>query len=284
MDEMILKFFEGIRNPALTVFFSLFSVLGEAMIVGGIAILLYWLLPRRAGEQLLLTVLTSFSLNSFLKYRIARPRPFVDRVVTYREPAFLAKELDPYASFPSGHTQSSSSLLFGVSSVCRRKKIVAYILSSVLVLLVMTSRLYFGAHYPSDVLCGLLLGLFVALFWTVIYRFASGARYFVLLGLALLSLVPCLFPGASHDFFQAAGLLTGGAVSFLCLEFFLPQEEEVSFSRRLWRIPVGGAIAAAVYALTLLFPAGEAFTLLKWFLLAFTGIFGAPYAFEILQI
>lgn len=281
MEAAILQFFEGMRSPFWNVFFGLFSVLGEATVVGGLAILVFWLAPKRAGEQIVMTALTSFPLNSLLKFLVARPRPFVKGVVSYGEPPFFADSLDPYASFPSGHTQSSGSLVFSAASAAKR--VWGWILAGVLVLFVMLSRMYFGAHYPSDVLTGLALGLCVALLWAVVFRYAHAYRYLILLCLGAISLIPCLFPNAAHDYLQAAGLLTGAAVALGCAHLCLP-EHSAPFPRRLWRVPVGAALCLAVFAFCLLFPEGEGFSLLKWFLLAFTAGLPAPYLFFRLQI
>ncbi len=281
MDAAILQFFQSIRCSFLDGFFGIFSVLGEAMIVGGVAILVFWLAPKRAGEQIIMTALTSFPINSFMKFTIARPRPFVAGVVEYREPPFLADELDLYASFPSGHTQSSGSFAFAAASAAKKR--FAWIVAGVLILLVMLSRLYFGAHYPTDVLAGLCFGLIIALFWAAIFRFAYPYRYLILLCLAAIAVFPCLLPNVAHDYIQATGLLTGAALALGARHFCLPDTPS-SFPRRLWRVPVGAAVVGAVLCCCLLFPEGEAFSLLKWFLVAFTAGFPAPYLFGLLKI
>ncbi len=286
MEAAILQFFEGLRCDFLDVFFGLFSVLGEAMIVGGVAILVFWLAPKRAGEQMIMTALTSFSINSLMKFTIARPRPFVAGAVEYREPPFLADELDPYASFPSGHTQSSGSFLFAAASTVnadKKKKALAWTAAGALVLLVMLSRLYFGAHYPTDVFAGLCFGLVLALAWAGIFRYAYFYRHLILVCLAVLSVVPCFFPNVAHDYIQSAGLLTGAALALGTARFCLPAHS-APFPLRLWRVPVGAALVGAVFCFCLLFPEGEAYSLLKWFLIAFTAGFPAPYLFYCLKI
>ncbi len=285
MEAAILQFFESLRNPFLDQFFGIFSLFGEAMVVGGAAILLFWLLPRKSGERVIMTALTSFPINSLLKFLVARPRPYIAGAVEYGNP-FLADALDPYASFPSGHTQSLSSLLFSASPSPGRKKRranLALMISCAVVLLVMLARLYFGAHYPSDVLAGLLFGVAVSVLWRVIFLFAHPYRYLILLVFAALSAFPCLLSPA-HDYIQATGLLMGASVALALGHFILAERDPAPFPRRLWRIPVGAALVGVALALSLLFPEGEGFSLLKWFLIAFTAGLPAPYAFEKLAI
>ena len=59
-------------------------------------------------------------------------------------------------SFPSGHTQSVTSILGGVARFTKKKAV--RIVCIVLVLLVSFSRMYLGVHYPTDVLFSLVCG------------------------------------------------------------------------------------------------------------------------------
>lgn len=71
-------------------------------------------------------------------------------------------------SFPSGHSYISV-LTFGILSVLAASALpYGFLISvalSVLVLTVGVSRVYLGAHFPSDVLAGWALGCFVLIFW-----------------------------------------------------------------------------------------------------------------------
>lgn len=277
MDKIILQFFEGIRNPALTAFFGAFSLLGEAVVLSAIVIVFFWLAPRRMGETALVAVMSSFCVNSLLKHAVARQRPYRAGVVLKEDPPFSAA-LDDNSSFPSGHAQMTTGF-FALAAPRRRA---FQILSWVLIAIIALSRLYFGVHYPSDVLGGLLLGGAIAALWAFAFRLKEEIRSLLLLGLAAIALIPILFLPA-HDYIQAAGLFSGGAVS-LALLHFVSTREAAPFFRRLLRIPVGAALLLATFAFTLLFPQGEAFSLLKWFLLALSAIFCSQIVFEMLSI
>lgn len=279
MDAAILQFFETIRNPFLTAVFGVFSLLGEAAVITALVLLLYWLFPSKTGELALVTALSGFCLNSFLKFTVHRPRPYVSGTVKKLDP-FLGGELDGSASFPSGHTQITTGF-FGTLAV-HFKRALAFALCSGTVLLVALSRIYFGVHYPSDVLAGLLFGLFAVLLWTLVFRYAYSFREFILLGLAALSLIPLCF-SPSQDYLQAAGLLSGAAVSLAVLTF-CSEGKPAEFPRRLLRVPVGGALLVLVFAIFLLFPENPAFLFLKWFFLALAAILCAKLTFEKLQI
>ena len=278
MDVAILQFFETIRTPVLTAILGAFSLLGEAAVLAGIVILVFWLAPRRVGEQALVAVLSGYCLNSFIKYKVARPRPYVDGAVQKLDPP-LSAALDEYASFPSGHTQMTTGFFATLAE--RSKDVFAWISCAIIILLVAVARMYFGVHYPTDVLAGLGLGLVIAALWALVYRFFYSTRYFFMLGFALLALLPLPFRPA-HDYVQAAGLFAGAATA-LTLLHFTATHSRANFPRRLWRIPVGIALLAATFAFTLFFPEGDAFSLIRWFLLAFIGVLG-QLVFERLQI
>ncbi len=280
MDRAILQFFEQIRVPFLDAFFAFFSFWGEGMALTVAVILAYWLLGR-AGEFLAVTTLTTFPLNVFLKTTVARTRPYAASVVKRVEfDNFFVDtmSLNETASFPSGHSQTSATFLS--ATALRAKRIWAAVLCLVFTLLIMCSRLYFGVHYPSDVLAGFAIGIAVTVVWECIYCFAPNARFPVLCAVAVLALVPVFF-GFDESYLQSAGLLAGVAV-------FLPLATRIAAppkgAKRLWRIPLGLAAVAAVFALCLLLPDGDAYKLLTYFLIAGAATLGAQALFRLCKV
>lgn len=76
-------------------------------------------------------------------------------------------------SFPSGHTELAAALVLAavlVIAVTRRIRRLVGIIGGVFTLVVATSRLYLGVHYPSDVLGSLLAATAGALLWTWLWR------------------------------------------------------------------------------------------------------------------
>lgn len=94
--------------------------------------------------------------NLFLKPLFARIRPY-DLVEDIK---LLIKPLRDY-SFPSGHTMASfacAGVFWNYRKVFGKWSIVAVITA----ILIAFSRLYLYVHFPTDVLCGVLLGLLFA--------------------------------------------------------------------------------------------------------------------------
>jgi undecaprenyl-diphosphatase len=79
-------------------------------------------------------------------------------------------------SYPSGHTVFAVTLTAAVIMVCRgtASRIVATVLGILFVAVTGWSRLYVGAHYPSDIVGGVLAGaagaLLIAWLWNVSAR------------------------------------------------------------------------------------------------------------------
>lgn len=99
-------------------------------------------------------------LYKWLKTKTLRPRPYE----FYREIILSVPPLDQY-SFPSGHTLHA--VAFTLVALGYYPSLAILLLP--FTLLVATSRLVLGLHYPSDVLAGASIGALVggASFWLV---------------------------------------------------------------------------------------------------------------------
>ena len=123
-----------------------------------IALSLLLMVPRRTRwigiTSLAAIVIGALITNVTLKNLVARTRPY--EVVEGL--ALLIEKQGDY-SFPSGHTCAS----FAAAGVYWRmlpKKFGIPLV--ILAAMIAFSRLYVGVHYPTDVLAGLLIGLFAA--------------------------------------------------------------------------------------------------------------------------
>ena len=100
--------------------------------------------------------------NIFVKHIVARARPFD----TYSDLFPLIKKPTDY-SFASGHTTASFAATGILARFLQRPLVVLIVCFSVLVAF---SRLYLGVHYPTDVLCGMVIGILGSTFVYMMFK------------------------------------------------------------------------------------------------------------------
>ena len=138
--------------------FWLALILAEAGIfVAPLALTALWVLgdhrDRRAAVQATLSGLLALAIAGFISSHVASPRPFVVGLA----PNLLGHADD--SSLPSDH----ATLLFALAAALwigagPGRRALAWVLG-VAGLLVGASRVYLGAHYPSDIAAGALVGV-----------------------------------------------------------------------------------------------------------------------------
>ncbi|MGW7055248.1 phosphatase PAP2 family protein [Streptomyces sp. NPDC054887] len=106
---------------------------------------------RAAVRGVASLALASLTVNTVGKRSVRRVRPVLDAVPLIRQ----LKRQPITTSFPSGHSASAAAFATGVALESRAwGAVVAPVAASVAF-----SRIYTGAHYPSDVLVGAALGV-----------------------------------------------------------------------------------------------------------------------------
>ena len=156
MDFQILYFLNSLHTPLFDKLAVFVTNLGS----GGI----FWILitvllimfkrTRYIGMcSAIALILSLLFCNIVLKNLIARPRPcWIDESI----PLLVSRPAD--YSFPSGHTSSSFA---SAVSIFLHHRIYGIMLIAVAAMISFT-RLYLFVHFPSDVLCGALLGILLA--------------------------------------------------------------------------------------------------------------------------
>jgi undecaprenyl-diphosphatase len=130
-------------------------------IVWIVVIIIFFVFGGWLGKKIAVTIGLSILVLTFLvpviKNLVERPRPLVPQA------DFLLAADKEYA-FPSGHATIVAAGVAVVLALYRgsaRRTFISIILSFEVVL-VCVSRVYVGAHYPLDVLGGILLGIGVS--------------------------------------------------------------------------------------------------------------------------
>jgi undecaprenyl-diphosphatase len=130
------------------------NVVPMAVVSAGVALLLLLVRHAKEARYLTLGVGGGLVLNLLLKELFHRARPGADLV-------YLLPSLSSL-SFPSGHTMGTTSVvgslvvILHVVKAPRGARLASVLLGSAAIVGVGLSRVYLGAHYPSDVLGGFL--------------------------------------------------------------------------------------------------------------------------------
>ena len=151
-DEALMLALHSLSQPWLdTLFMAVTHTAGILIVFPVSAMFIYlWRRSERITAVLLVAAAITFPLISLLlKSQFERPRPDV----------FPPLVVEHTASFPSGHTLTAV-VVYGLISVLlwQRGHRFLSIISGIWVFVIALSRVYLGAHYPSDVLASLALG------------------------------------------------------------------------------------------------------------------------------
>jgi membrane protein DedA with SNARE-associated domain/membrane-associated phospholipid phosphatase len=169
VDQGVYQLFLNLRTPWGDRIMVFATELGDGVVIGLVAVgVLAWLLWQRnwrVAGYWTAAIVFGQCLAFLIKVSLQRPRPLPD----------FYDGLSSYA-FPSGHA-TMSTVAYGFLAVLVARQLslprrwVAYATAAILICLIALSRLYLGAHWLSDVLGGLSLGLaWVSLLGIAYYR------------------------------------------------------------------------------------------------------------------
>jgi undecaprenyl-diphosphatase len=161
-SNLDVRLFRSINNSQSQFKSSLLGVTDNSVwpiaVATPISLTIYGLLSDRdetfeSGVLLGCTEVLEYSVSSLLKVGVRRGRPY--KALAHVNTGHL-DSADPY-SFPSGHTAGAFAIAT-MLALRYSKNPEVYIPAFVWAGLVGYGRIYFGLHYPSDVLGGALVG------------------------------------------------------------------------------------------------------------------------------
>jgi membrane protein DedA with SNARE-associated domain/membrane-associated phospholipid phosphatase len=170
IDRPVVRFMALHRDSALTTVMKAVTLLGGTVFVTvTLALVTVVVYVRTRSPRwpafLMATLVGSIALDNVVKFLVRRPPP------SFHAP------INPFgSSFPSGHSVAAAALCGSIAflltrSMEWRSAVLVWTAAVFVAVLVAVSRVYLGAHWPTDVIAGLILGAF----WTAVT--ATATRY-----------------------------------------------------------------------------------------------------------
>ncbi len=247
-EVRLMEFLQRTLGERVIDIFSSVSAFGEETMLILIMGLLFWCLDKECGIYVGTNLIVGLVLNPMIKNIFWRRRPYFDNesIICYRAVDSSADLYDIQAqgfSFPSGHSTHSATEYGSIARYKKNKMLTFF--AYLIPFSVGLSRIVVGAHYPTDVLAGWILGLFIIFFVPFfIKKFGEEKRYIAFICIFLFSCIG-LFYCKTSDYFTGLGLMGG---FFLAVEF---EKRKVKFqmpSKKLFWITrlIGGMLLYAI--------------------------------------
>ncbi len=155
-DNLIMKMLSFPNTYFLKLFFVGISQLSLYMAIIFPPIIVFWYILRnnkRKGHFILVVMVGSVLIWEFFNILISWPRPQTSIALTQSY------------SYPSGHVlvgvcfYLSLAITISDSMDNRNKRIIAWAIPIIIIAMISVSRMYLRAHYPTDVIAGIVIGI-----------------------------------------------------------------------------------------------------------------------------
>lgn len=229
---------------------SLITLFGEELVMVVVLGFVYWCHDKNMGIYLGTNFCMAGLWNPMLKNVFMRRRPYFDHPqIQCLKPVHHGADIyDIHIqgfSFPSGHSSNAATVYGSIARFSQKRVVTAA--AVVITLLVGCSRFCLGVHYPTDVLCGWLLGIF-AIFFVPWLKGKFQKKWAFYLVLILLSLPGCLYCKTT-DYFSALGMSIGFFAGNLFEEKYVRFQNTRNPLCCILRLAAGGVVYFGLNAL-----------------------------------
>ena len=219
-DISLSNYLASLRSAPADQLMVAITMLGDTAVMLPLALVIIgWLAWRRSWHiagAAAVAIAASAVFVPLMKLMMQRPRPaeFYSGVEAY--------------SFPSGHA-TMATVIIGILAVLLGlalkpwSKALVYAGLGIVVAMIAFSRLYLGAHFPSDVLAGILFALMMTASFAIAVV-ATPRRHIAPIGLALLAGFVTLITIGGHLALNYPIQLNG----------YMPRDAETEFARADW--------------------------------------------------
>ncbi len=286
----LIRILQAKSNDFLDVLNHIFSFFGTELFFMMVAVVLYWCIDKKFAYRLFNAYILGVALTNVMKISFKRTRPFN----AYPEVKSIGDGEESF-SFPSGHTETVSSLSTLISIKYGKRFRIIPVIGILLTLLVMISRMYLGQHYLSDVFCGLTAGIFFAVsFNFLLSLFKDKEEWFVIPAVVLAVILLAVLGGlgmldASEDMLKGVGAFIAFDVGYFIEKKWV--RYDIRKNSKWWhyalRILIGGGVTVALqYGLKPLLPESIPMLhcFLRYFIMALWAALAAPTIFKGVKI
>lgn len=279
-----------LRTPLLDQVFQYITYLGQELVPIIVICALYWCYNKKLATTIGFTYITSGLLVQGLKITFRIPRPWA------LDPAFEPVESAVAAatgySFPSGHTQSATSLFAPLALFFQ--KWWQKLLCVAVFLLVGFSRMYLGVHTPADVCTAIILTTIVTLIIWKCQKYFEDSKYTkriscMILGVTVLF---CIYAYNLYhmglieqhyvaDCYKMSGAAIGFAIGWYLERTNLHFSTEGCSKKELFiRLLAGIILTVIIYVVPKLLPFDFLFwKMIRYAVVIFWIVYGYPYLF-----
>ncbi|MBD5132209.1 MAG: phosphatase PAP2 family protein [Clostridiales bacterium] len=290
----IIKALQHMQNGFSDFMWQAITQLGTELIFLAVAVVLYWVLDKRYAYRFFNVYILGVAVTNFLKLGFKRTRPFnayPDKVHSIGDP-------ETTYSFPSGHTESISSISTLLTIKYGKKQIAVPIVCAAATLLVMISRMYLGQHYLSDVFAGLTVGVFCAIaFNALLSLFGDKEEWFVIPNVVISVIILSVLGGLNMLSTASGGDILKGLGAFLAfgIGYFVEKryvKYDIAEYRKVWwkvalRLVIGLGVAVGIqYGFKLFLPKSipMLYCFFRYFIMAAWASVVAPALFKAIKI
>ncbi|HBI92906.1 MAG TPA: hypothetical protein DDY58_11090 [Terrisporobacter glycolicus] len=299
----ILMYLQSIRNELLTGIFTFFTICTEVPVITVLTGVIYWCINKKAGQRTLFALCGSLNINAGVKNYVKMQRPIgTDGLQSLRI------ETATGYSFPSGHTQTSTTFWTSMMYLFRKSWI--YIIGILMIIGAGISRLYLGVHWPMDVIVAWGFGIVLSIIFIKLFDYIDDSKNYYILVVLILIFGVCTYFIGGEDLYKMFGLYTGFALGYMVEDTFInfstenetrrknifaknPSKKE-GLGKKILRFVVGIISLLAVYLFlnyvqdTLIVNKTEEIIniikYLKYTIVVFWGVAGAPALFKLFKL
>lgn len=274
MQIEIIKSIQSMMSPFWDVVFQIVTMAAEEYFYIIAASIIFWCVNKKFGYKLGFALLTSTIVNIALKDLINAARPI--GVPGIRS---LRVETATGQSFPSGHTQGTTT--FWISSIIQVRRKWIYIVGTLAIFLVGFSRLYLGVHYPVDVIGGMIIGIIGVFISNYIFEYAQTTKKTWILLIIIVPMLIGMIFFREKTYYTISGTVLGFYIGYILESKYLNYDVRNTKVKQLIKVVFGlGILLTLKSVLKEMLPINIFADFIRYFVIGLWITVGAPIIFK----